>query len=327
MNQILMTDDNKPKENKTFFNNKKEKNLSEESKTKSIVKYFAIFIIVFGLSMIGSGSLAAYEQYKENKNYKIPVVSVERKGNKITINAQNEIGIRYLSYSWNSSNKETTIEGKSKKEVETTTNIIPGNNRLNIKVVDTRGKLKQFSKDFIQEDQDITEPEIDISSEGAKIKIVATDDTEIAYIKYKYGDSEEVEVKATEDDPTTITAYVEDVINDTVTLHVEAVDIAKNEKVIDQQIMGVKRPTISVVPDTNDPDYLIITVNAEEGLRMVAFYINEQLYQTDPNTSLNAKEFTYRIKAEKGENGITSVKVNAYSMTEQIQEFKGEYRH
>ena len=327
MNQILMTEDDKPRDRKGFSEKNNENNVSLGSKINSLAKVFAILIIIFGLTLIGSGSYAVYGQYKENKNYKAPVVTAEKKGNRITITAMNDIGIRYLSYYWNSSNQITTVEGKNKTEVKATTNIIAGNNKLNVKVTDARGKVRIYTNNYIQEEQDITEPEVEISSEGAKIKITATDDTELSYIKYKYGENEEVKVEANEDDSSTIIAYIEDVANDKVTLRIEAVDASKNTKVLEQQIMGVKRPTIKVVPDENDPEYLILTVTAEEGLRMVSFYINEQQYQTDPNASINDKVFTYRVKADKDATGLTTVRVNAYSLTEQVQEFRGEYRH
>ena len=70
--------------------------------------------------------------------------------------------------------------------------------------------------------------------------------------------------------------------------------------------------------------YLIIRASDDYGLRMVVFYINDQEYKTDPNVSLNSKNFEYRIQVNHGE---TTVKVNAYNLSEQVSQYEGKYNY
>ena len=92
----------------------------------------------------------------------------------------------------------------------------------------------------------------------------------------------------------------------------------------EQQVKGATKPKIEVVSDPTDQSYLIIRASDNEGLRMVVFYINEDEYKTDPNTSLNMKNFEYRQKVPKGE---TTIKVHAYNLSEQVSEFEGIYTY
>ena len=57
---------------------------------------------------------------------------------------------------------------------------------------------------------------------------------------------------------------------------------------------------------------------------MVAYYINDVLYQTNPDVPLGTTDFEYRQKVEKGEN---KVKINAYNVSEQVSEFDGIYNY
>ena len=176
----------------------------------------------------------------------------------------------------------------------------------------------------IVEEKDTTEPVITVQNEDPRIKITVTDDTALDYIIYKYGDNEEVKVEASEDDPTKIEAYIDNVLETQVTLKIEAVDKAQNFATKEQQVKGATKPKIEVVSDPTDQSYLIIRASDNEGLRMVVFYINEDEYKTDPNTSLNMKNFEYRQKVPKGE---TTIKVHAYNLSEQVSEFEGIYTY
>ena len=101
-------------------------------------------------------------------------------------------------------------------------------------------------------------------------------------------------------------------------------DKAQNVATTEQEVKGATKPEISVVPDSNDPSYLIIKATDAEGLRMVSFYINDQEYSTDPNTTLGTTEFEYRIQVEPGETNVT---VHAYNINEQVTEFIGVYNY
>lgn len=316
MNQILMTEAvNKNAKNKS--------RVSNSSDITAVVRFFAIIIMVFGLALSGSSALGMVQNIQENKNKSIPVVSAQRNGNSVKITVKNDIGIKTIKYSWNDST-ETVVQGRNKNQVETTINIIPGNNKLNMTVIDSNNGTTTYVKNYVQEEKDTTEPVITVQNEDPRIKITVTDDTALDYIIYKYGDNEEVKVEASEDDPTKIEVYIDNVLETQVTLKIEAVDKAQNFATKEQQVKGATKPKIEVVSDPTDQSYLIIRASDNEGLRMVVFYINEDEYKTDPNTSLNMKNFEYRQKVPKGE---TTIKVHAYNLSEQVSEFEGIYTY
>lgn len=316
MNQILMTEAvNKNAKNKS--------RVSNSSDITTVVRFFAIIIMVFGLALSGSSAFGMVQNIQENKNKSIPVVSAQRNGNSVKITVKNDIGIKTIKYSWNDST-ETVVQGRNKNQVETTINIIPGNNKLNMTVIDSNNGTTTYVKNYVQEEKDTTEPVITVQNEDPRIKITVTDDTALDYIIYKYGDNEEVKVEASEDDPTKIEGYIDNVLETQVTLKIEAVDKAQNFATKEQQVKGATKPKIEVVSDPTDQSYLIIRASDNEGLRMVVFYINEDEYKTDPNTSLNMKNFEYRQKVPKGE---TTIKVHAYNLSEQVSEFEGIYTY
>lgn len=318
MNQILMTEDN----NRNYKAKKPKVHSNKPIGTSSIVKVFAILILIFGLALVGNTVYAMMQSAKEAQLNKEPEVTTQRSGNEVTIIAKCESGIRTMVYSWNDST-EKVIFGRNNTELKQTINIPTGESRLNITIINSKGKQSKFVKNYIQEAKDVTEPVIKIDSVNADIKITITDDTALDYVVYKYGDNDEVKITANPDSPTLIERTIQ-VRPGQHTLKIEAVDKAQNYATKEQEVKGVNKPVIEVTPDPNDPSYIIIKATDEEGLRMISYYINQQEYKTDPNTSLNTKTFEWRQKVEKGQSNVT---VHAYSVNEQVTEFKGIYNY
>lgn len=320
MNQILVTqsDNNKKVKNKMNVSNR----TSNTSDTSKILKIFAILIIIFGLALSGSGAYAMIQNIEETKNSVVPNINIQRTGNAIKLFIKCDTGIRTVSYSWNNS-LEKVLQGRNQTELEQDINIPSGESKLYISVIDSKGKQFKFEKNFIQAAEDITEPTIEFEVVNSNIKIVVTDDTALDYIVYKYGNEQEVKVNAEQDGQTRIEATVP-VSQGQNKLVVEAVDKAQNVATKEQEIKGAKKPTIEISYDNNDYSYIIIKAHDEEGLRMISFYINGQEYKTDPNISLNQKDFEWRQKVEPGETKIT---VHAYNINELMQEYEVIYKY
>lgn len=288
-----------------------------------IAKFFAMLILIFGIALSGSGAYAIMQNAEIAKNTKLPVVEVSKSGNTATISIKCETGIRTVSYGWNDSTPKI-IQGRGNSLVEQTISIPSGeNNKLNISVIDSKGQTRRYVKNLKQDPRDTTEPTIEFEVVGSNIKIIAIDDKEIDYITYQFGDTQEVTVKAKQEGQTTIEETVP-VMQGENTLKVEAVDKAQNVATREQKVKGTKRPTIEVIPDPNDPSYLIIKAYDDDGLRMVSYFINDQEYKTDPNVSLNSKTFEWKQKVEPGE---TRILVHAYNISEQVTEFDGIYNY
>lgn len=322
MNQILITENNNPKRNKKKVKEVKTKAPKTPGDISGIVKAFAVLILIFGMALSGNGAYAVMQNREIIKNTKIPGVEVLKNGNMVKVSIRCETGIRTVSYAWNESTP-TIIQGRGKTVVEQSISIPAGENRLNISVIDSNGQTRRYVKTLKQDEKDTTEPTIEFEVVNTNIKIIVEDDTEIDYITYKYGDSQEVTVKAKQEGQTVIEEIVP-VTQGESTLTVEAVDKAQNVATKNQKIKGAKRPTIEVTPDPEDPSYLIIKAYDDDGLRMVSYTINEQEYKTDPNISLNSKVFEWRQKVEPGE---TKILVHAYNISEQVTEFNGIYNY
>lgn len=324
MNQILMTDINNKKTNKSKVRNNI--NNSGESQIVSIVKFFAIAMIIFGLVLSGGGAYGTYQIIQKENSTSTPIVNLERNGNTIKMTVSNDIGIKSVSYAWNDSNVKT-VTGNNKTQVNAViimSNSTQSENVLNITVIDANNNSKSYQKTYVQNGEDTANPEIEITNEDPKIKVTITDDTALDHVVYKYGDAEEKTIQASEDDPTQITFYIDDVKQETTNLQIEAVDKAQNVATKEQQVKGVTKPKIEVTQDASDSSYIIINVTDNDGLKMVSYYINGQEYKTDPNVSLNQKTFTYRQKIQ---SGTTNVTVHAYNISEQVTEYTATFNY
>ena len=314
MNQILITDKNQAQ--------KRVKKYKEpRNERESIVRTFAIIIIIFGLALLGNGSYSMAKEIQLNKNKVIPTVTTQKIGKAVKLSVETTKGVRTVSYSWNGG-QASIISGSNRKLVEQTIAIPTGTvSKLNISVVDSDGIQTKYVRNFMVDESDIIDPEIEFVEDTTDASLIVriTDDVELSHVTYKYGDNGEETVYATEDSP----AYIEikiPIASGQQTLQIEAVDAANNVKTISQEIKGVKRPvvTLNITPDSADT--LIIDVKSEENLQAIVFYINGQEYKTDPNTALNTKEFIYYQHLDRSiDNEII---VRAYDINMQMGEEK-----
>lgn len=315
MNQILMTSNNQTRNNKT-----KKSNNNGTLETKSVVKLFAIIIIIFGMIISGSGAYAMIQDITEKKNAVVPSVTTTKQGGEVLINISTNTGIRTITYSWNGSNAISTA-GQNKKSISFSTAIPYGNSKLEIIVIDSKGYQNKYVKNFIQENEDTEKPTIDFDVVDNNIKIIVTDNVSLDTVKYTVGDDEEKIVDANGQDKLELLVPID---RGQITLCVEATDKAGNVETISQEVKGATKPSIEVTADPTDLSYLIIKASDVESLRMITIYINDQLYQTDPNVSLGSTSFEFRVQVQSGQN---TVKVHAYNINEQVTEFEGIYNY
>ena len=127
MNQILITGEEKVKV-------KKEKKVLP---VNVIVSFFAISIIILGICMI-SGSVYAKDRINEvvEANAK-PQVEINRNDddNTVEINVTHIRGITKIAYRWNDE-EETVIDGKNRKNISETIDLIGGKNTLTVAITE-----------------------------------------------------------------------------------------------------------------------------------------------------------------------------------------------
>ncbi len=181
MNQILsMQSDFNDYNNKST--KKQPREVPNKASIKSIVTFFSILIILFGLILIGDSVYAIISskpKLKDNPNITIQAVGLEA-----TIKVSTEKPIKQISYRWNQDN-ETILQGDGTVQMEATVDIPDGNNILNISVIDFYGNKTDYQKQYVSNRNDKTKPTIEITVSGNTLNIVANDETELAYLTYR----------------------------------------------------------------------------------------------------------------------------------------------
>lgn len=311
MNQILSTSNNSN-------NNKKAIDL------KKIIVIFCAVIIVFGLVIV---SKSAYNIYKNKSKDAIvdklnkPELAIEELDNgEIKISATYDQGLSKISYIWNDSNRtDSNLDGKTfiEKLIQ-----IPntGNNKLEVIATGMDGSEETITREF-EVNGDTTQPVIDwvVASD---LNIIATDETEISYLIYKWEGEEEVRVEPDED-KTKIEKTIE-IKRGTNELTVIATDASGNSTTKTRTFKGVKEPEISWVKIGNTVE---MSITHDMGFEKVIFIVNNIEYVYDKNYSnydASKTEIKYKTELNPGENTII---IKAYSNegSEKIKEGKATY--
>ena len=186
MNQILMLEDKK-----------KKRKSSGPIEIKSTIKIFAITLAILGISFVSKGSYAIYKESKGRNASNLPLVDITRVNDTIKLTANSQNRMQNLIYSWN--NGEETIIPVENTYVEEEIILPIENSILNISIQE-KDRVVKYTKEFIIEGMDITQPTVDIKQENSEgsIKIIATDETEISYITYKINEEDEVRIDKSE---------------------------------------------------------------------------------------------------------------------------------
>lgn len=312
MNQILSMGSEQSNNNNIKIENKKEyKDVNNKANINSIVKTFAILIMIFGMVIIGDsayGYVTSKPKLKDNIN-----ITTENIGAEATIKVNSEKPIKKLSYKWGQG-EETIIEGNGTVQLETVIEIPNGNNILNIAVTDYYGNVTEYQKQYINERNDQTKPTIDITVSGNTLNIIAKDDTEISYLTYKWNDEQEtrVDVEPNQEDKKQLQAKVE-VKKGENTLTITAIDKDGNKITRTENIKGANKPTFTV---TTEGNYIVINAKDEEGVKKVAITVDGVTTDTG-DTPINQKEITAKQELTPGSHTITITVTNMSGLVEE----------
>ena len=285
------------------------------SGSDKIVRIFAIILIIFGLCFIGIGG---YGFIKKNKsaltaNTNEPTqakITIEENDTTAIIRVSHDKAIEKIIYSWDN-DKETTdkVNGSSEREIEV--QLPAGQHTLNVKVVDVDGVETSYKKTITSENgTDIVNPVIEISvTEEKKIKITATDETEIAYVTYKWNDEEEERVDVSEDDKKKIEFEI-DILKGNNDLTVVAVDANNRTTTESKAFAGVTKPEVKITVSADKKSVNIICTH-ENGLEEIKFNVNgTDIPVTLPEGNPKDANFDYNNLPE----GNVTVKVTAKSI-------------
>ena len=294
MNQILATS------NATKAKAKKNRGAGPAD-IKTVVRVFAIIMLIFGIFMIGTGSYAIYKDNEaKNEATTKPVITetLNEDSTAIKLSVTHDKAIDRIEYSWNNGEVQT-ITGNGRRNIEIDIEIPGGTNILNVKAIDVQGQEISTDKEYTADDI------INLSVSGSKLKITAENETEIAYMTYRWDEDEEqrIDINATTVDQEidipmgehNLTVILVDVNNETITK--------------EQKVKGVTKPTIDIGID-DAQEYYLITISDETGLERVEFTIRgEQKTVTVEN---GETELKYKLKLNDGDEN--RLEITAYNV-------------
>ncbi len=304
LNQILSIDNSpkgKPKKNRTRNSGPIEVN--------SILKFFSIAILIFGIFMIGSGSYSMYQGANKEVTNSKPVIYVEQTAETaVLLKVTHDKTLSKITYDWNGEGI-TEIPCSGKKEIETNIELPTGTNRLTVHASDINGQEIEYEKVYTAEG-DIT---IDIKPEGSNLKITASGKNKLQYMTYRWDEEEETKVDINDDE---IEQTIE-IPKGQHILTVIVVDVNNKTETKEQEVKGVTKPKLDVTTDGSD---FIINASDEQGLTKVEFIINEtEKYRLDLKAELSLedrKEFEYKYPLHDGENKLEVTVYNENDITE-----------
>lgn len=297
MNQILATSNANSKRGKG------------PASIESIIKFFVISLIILGVFMIGTGSYAIYKDNEErNARPTKPTIEEQLKSEEsILLKIRHDKAIDRIEYSWND-NEVKTIVGNGRKYIEQEITIPGGVNILYVKAIDINGQEISYQKQYEAEEI------INMAVVGSKLKITADNETEIAYLTYRWDDEEETKIDIND---TKVEKEI-DIPRGQHTLTVVLVDVNNKTIIKEQEVKGITKPKISVSLDESGENFVIKATDEVE-LDKVTFIINEDENKKYMVRAEGKKELEFIFPLEAGENKIIAT---AYNVDGATDEFK-----
>ena len=306
MNQILST--SMPMDNKK----KKEKKVNTNPVAiKSILKFFAIAMLIFGIFTIGTGAYAVFKNQSEQQEQNLePSISIEDKDEKtILLKVVHKKNIAKLEYRWNDE-ESTVVNGNNGKYIEKQIKVPSGKNTLHVLVVDEDGKEIPYEKQYERESK------INFEVSGNKIKITYEGDKKVSYMTYRWDEEEEKTIQIND---TKIDQEI-DAIKGLHALTVIVVDEDNNTDTKVQKINGVSKPKITVAVD-DAKQHFVIKASDDEKITTIVFRLNQDdnQYYTLNIADMNYNDIQYVLPMElqSGENTIEVTIKNASGVTEE----------
>lgn len=271
-----------------------------------VVRVFAIILIIFAIVLIAVVGYGMVSNKESVKNEVVEItkanidVEVDESQSQAKISVSHDKNIQKLIYSWNTSS-ERTIKG-SDKYMEETIDVPAGDNTLHIKVIDENGAETTYDKEVsVEKGVDIINPIIELSvTEDKKLKIVATDETALDFITYRWNEEDEQKVYADEGGKEISTEI--EILKGKNDLTIVAVDGSSNTTTETKSFTGLTKPQITVTL-SEDGSSIDIKAEHENGIESVAFNFNNVDYNVDIGND-NPTFIQFQQKLEIGYNRI-----------------------
>lgn len=293
MNQILSVEMPK-KNNKTYRKN----NGNGKASTKSVIIFFCMILLIFGIAMIGLG---VYSKLKDNTEEKPvptsetdkPRIDISQNASELDIEVTAKSEISKVEYKWNDG-ELIEENGNGTDEFNISVKIPSGENTFTIKATDINGIENQYSNSYVGPEN--AEPNANLSFISAtnKLKIICEEEQIITSIKYHYDNEDE---KTTQVNNTK--AEIEIPIKQgkhTLTVNVQYEDGTEKET-----SKKVYFPIVERVKVSQDMSSFIINASDERKITKVEINFNgEDL----PVEQVNSETFEKTLQLKDGENRL-----------------------
>ena len=294
------------------------------SGSDKVTRVFALILICFSICLVGVGG---YNLFNNKKNNAVPVqtatqakIEVEQKDSVVAIRVSHDKTIENLIYNWDS-DKETTLKGDGQSTMEEEIPLLAGTHTLNIKVTDVDGVESTHQEEFFSETgEDKIFPVIALKvTDQKKLKITATDETEISYVTYRWNDEEEIQIDVSEEDNKKIEFEI-DIYKGKNDIVIVAVDSNNNSTTETESFTGVTKPDITVTISA-DKKSVDIKCYHENGVKEIGLNINGLDYDVDLQGETPTDVSLPAIPLTEGTN---TVKVTARSVDDTVTEVTEE---
>lgn len=284
MNQILSTQ----------MPNNNNRNRGKKANIKTIIIFFCIVILLFGISIAVVGVYSELNSKKQETS-KVeetktePRIDVVENENMLTISVSHDKEISNIKYNWNGE-ESIQINGDGTNKLEEQIQIPVGTNIITIIATDINGVTKEFKAEYTG--VETINPTIDLKQEDNNIlKIICKNETIISKITY-YFDQEEPKIQEFND--TTAEVSIKTIQGEhKLTIIIEDIDGKKKEETNTIYIPNLEVPT--------DTQSFIITASDSRGIEKVTIQFNDN---EEEEIAVNDTKFEKTIPLEDGENRI-----------------------
>lgn len=249
-------------------------NNNEKNRMKSIMLFFAITIIIFGLIMVSMGgyrmATAKIEKEEAIEAATVPKVKLYEENNKLKISIEHIREIKDIIYSWNNGEDiqlsvfSENFNGSLEEEID----IPGGTNTVNVKVIDVKGKMSTASGEFTYKGTYMDLSVIDNKS----LKIIVTDMVGLQGVTYQWN-SGEVKTAYPQEENQQVVEIVSDIPNGLNTIKVRAVNRANAVENKEMQVKGVTKPTMKINYNS-DRTMLTLKLNDEQGIESYSYKLS-----------------------------------------------------
>lgn len=279
---------------------------SNKASTKSVVIFFSIVLLLFGIALIGISLYSMLGKPKttvSNTQSSLPRIDVTQNATELEVEISCTNEIASIEYKWEEQEpQKVDISGKNSTELKV--NIPSGTNIFTIKVIDVDNNTNEFSKEYVgAKEPNITmlEPKFESKTGKNKIPVVCEENQVINYISYSYDQGEE---KKQEINNTTAKIEIEELEGE----HELTFKVGYQDGTVGRISKTIYAPNVMI---STDAGYTKFIINASDSRTIEKVSINFNGSKIEE--VVNKESYTKELQLIPGEPGTNKLLVIVYN--------------